>query len=292
MAINYTFNKVSMANFIDKTEVENEDYIKVIENNNSSACFVVCDGAGGAGVFSKEWAQYLADKTPTTPFVSQISSKQWFYETAKGFHDEFISTTDLSDLMLSKKVYRDGSYATFCACWLDLKAKKLYYSVIGDSFLFIFIWHEGGFIVKEIAPIQNQQNFDQNPELLNWLEESNVQMPLKEFQIEGETIILQASDGLAKWIILKLLLLDVGFIGELGINQSYLTSLSSEKNLLRKESMAIGSGSKSVEELLNFLKNISGDRKKFEVAMKELYENGEIEIDDYSLIYIDVNVSE
>lgn len=291
MALFYNFNKVSIANFLEKTDSENEDFTRIDETDKSYLCSVICDGAGGAGVFSKEWAQHLTENAPNTPFITEGDSHKWFYNTAKGFYDEFIVNKKLTDLMLSKKVYRDGSYATFCACWLDHKEHTLYYSVVGDSFLFIFSKSENLFTIKEVAPIQNQQSFDQNPELLNWLEESNVQMPLKEFKIEGETIILQASDGLAKWIILNLFILDAVSMNEIGINKSYLDSLSQDTNMLRKESLAIGSGIKSVNQLLCFLEEISGNRNNFESAMKELFEREEIEIDDYSLIYIDVNVS-
>jgi hypothetical protein len=282
---------VSIANFLDKEDDENEDYISVHEIDNKNASFILSDGAGGSGVFSKEWAQYLGDNTPNIPFVSESDSKEWFYKTATGFHDTVILNKQLTDLILSKKIYRDGSYATFCACWLDIKENSLTYSVIGDSFLFIFSKCENVFIIKEIAPIQNQQNFDENPELLNWLDENQVRMPIKKFEIVDESIIMQASDGLAKWIILNLILLDAASMSEIGVNQSYLNSLSQEKNLLRKESLAIGSGIKSVNELLLFLKEISTDKYKFTSAMKDLYENREIEIDDYSLIYIGANVS-
>lgn len=291
MAVNYTYNDVSIANFIDKIEVENEDYVKVNSTDNSFVNFVICDGAGGAGVFSKEWAQYLAERIPATPLEFENSSQEWFSKTARGFHDTVIFNKKLTDLMLNKKVYRDGSYSTFCSCWLDLNGNKLHYSVIGDSYLFILKKCEGNLIVEEIAPIQYQQNFDENPELLNWINELQSDIPFKSFTLEHEYVILMASDGLAKWIILNLILLDPESIQDLGISQNYMNSLSQEKNLLRKELIAVGSGNKTVAELFVFLKEISGERKKFESALKELYNNGEIEIDDYSLIYIEANVS-
>ncbi len=291
MPVNYTFNQVSIANFIDKTEIENEDCIQVKYIDNSFVCFVLCDGAGGAGIFSKEWAQFLAEKTPPIPFKINESSKIWFYETAKDFHDTVILHKNLSDLMLNKKVYRDGSYSTFCACWIDIQYEILSCSAIGDTFLFFFQKYYDDFVIKEIDPIQIQQNIDDSPELLNWNSDQQTIIPTKVFKLDGDSIIIIASDSLAKWILINILLLDPMALLEMGANQYYLNSLSVEKYMVRKESIARGSGMKSINDLLFYLKENSMETNKFRDSMKELYQNEEIDIDDYSLIYIENNVS-
>ncbi|CAN5666125.1 hypothetical protein BH10BAC2_BH10BAC2_02290 [soil metagenome] len=291
MAISYSKYAVSMANFVDKTELENEDFIKMNCDDQNYASFILCDGAGGVGVFSKEWAQHLANETLQMPDEFEKNSNEWFFKTSRSFHDTIILKKDLSDLMLSKKVYRDGSYSTFCACWLDLKGNKLFYSAIGDTYLFIFQNEGGNYKIKEVASVIDQQEFDENPKLLNWNIELKLNLPFKSFDLKEEFVFLMVSDSLAKWIILNLFLIDPIALPEIGFNQDYINSLSQEKYMVRKELINMGGGKKSFKELLLFLKEISSDKTKFKTSMEELYGNSEIEIDDYSLIYIEGNVS-
>jgi hypothetical protein len=291
MPIRFDSYHQSIANFQDKREDENEDFIKIDLSSDKYACFSLCDGAGGAGVFSAEWADFLVNSIPDFPLIYPRSSKEWFANTSKNFHDRVISNKNQSDLILIKKIYRDGSYSTLCTCWLDVKRCKLSYAAVGDTYLFIFQRQGKKIVTKEIYPINEQGDIDQNPKLLNWIIEMQLDLKVKEYIIESEFIILIASDSLAKWIILNLFLSDLSSLSEIDINQEYLTSLANERILNRKEAIAAGSGVKSTEDLLLFLKEIVSDSEKFKSTLLALNNNAELEADDYSLILIEGNVS-
>ena len=61
MAIQFSSYHNSIANFQDKSEEENEDFLKISLSTDKYSSFAICDGAGGAGVFSGEWAKYLVN---------------------------------------------------------------------------------------------------------------------------------------------------------------------------------------------------------------------------------------
>lgn len=291
MAIQITYQGQSIANFIDKKDEENEDSILMITTSDQFARFVICDGAGGAGVFSRDWAKFLSNSIPETPFLIADNSKEWFIKTAERFHDNVITSKNLSDLVLNKKVYNDGSYSTFCVCWIDTLNNKIYYAGIGDTIMFTFLKTDHDYELKWLFPIENNEHFNQNPELVNWIIPLENELPVREENINNKFNIVIASDNLANWIILNIHLIDPSVLKTAGVNQEYLNSLSEEAVLIRKEAIARGTGVKSISGLLEFLSDMSKDELNFREAMKILYENGEVEIDDYSLINIEGDVS-
>lgn len=291
MAIQIKYHCQSIANFIDKKDEENEDAILTNSSGEQFARFIICDGAGGAGVFSRDWAKFLCKSIPETPFVIAENSKEWFLKTAEQFHDHVIISKNLSDLVLNKKVYNDGSYSTLCVCWLDVLNDKIYYAGMGDTMMFTFLKTDKDFELKGLFPIEKNKHFNQNPELINWIIPFEKDLPVREEYLNDQFNVVIASDSLANWIILNIHLIDPSILKTAGVNQEYLNSLSEEAILIQKEAIARGTGVKSINGLLEFLSEISKSKLNFEETMTMLYENGEIKIDDYSLINIEGNVS-
>lgn len=291
MAIRFTYHGQSFANFIDKKDEENEDSILLNTSGEQFARFVICDGAGGAGVFSGDWAKYLCFSIPEKPDVIKDNSRDWFLKIAEQFHDNVIASKNLSDLVLSKKVYNDGSYSTFCVCWIDTLNNRIHYSGIGDTIMFTFLKTEQLYELKALFPIEKNRHFNQNPELVNWIIPLEKELPVCEDYLDNKFNIVIASDSLANWIILNIHLIDPSILKSAGVSQEYLNSLSEEAILIYKEAIARGTGVKSINGLLEFLGEMSSDKLNFEEAMKMLYENGEVEIDDYSIINIEGDVS-
>jgi len=294
MSVNINYqNKVSIANFIDKSENENEDFALIDANHNKSSLFyAVSDGAGGCGVFCKEWAKYLTINIPKNPqLINQSKSMDWFYKISQGFYEEVIAKQDLSDLVLQRKVFKEGSYATLVVCWIDKNSDKLFYSSIGDSCLFYFEKQNQIYQLKTISSLNQQDDIDDSPNLLNWNIEIKQQLPFNSFEIENDFKLILASDSLSKWILLNIVILDSSIMNETLFNKSFINSLQNEKQENRKLNIELGSNLKDLNGLFDFLKTASKGNDVFKQSMTNLYENSEIEIDDYSLIYVEGNVS-
>jgi hypothetical protein len=100
-----------------------------------------------------------------------------------------------------------------------------------------------------------------------------------------------ASDSLAKWILLNIAIIDFSSLVDLGLNQNFLKSLNNQNIEFKKSQMKMNHDFKTINNLLNYLKLISSTEDEYIRNMKLLHTNKEIEIDDYSLIYIEGNVS-
>jgi len=286
------YHSVSVANFIDKSESENEDAINVNHSQEEQfSSFVLCDGAGGSGVFCKEWAMFLAERVPVDPQLFFIPSENWYSETCRLFYENVIEKKDLSDLILNKKVHRDGSYSTFCSCWIDKINNKVTFSSIGDTCVFYFIHQEDTFHLTYITSINEQHSIDDSPELLNWNIELSKTFPHKEFSISSPFYIVMASDNLAKWILIHLENLDLPFFNPDHFERGFLSSMMNYKYLTLKEDLKKSYSFNSCEGFINELYIIGSNNYVFKEYLKNLYKKKEIELDDYSLIVIKGNVS-
>lgn len=294
MKIKIVYEKVvSTANFLDKTESENEDFASIYSNKNDLySLYKITDGAGGSGVFSKEWSKYLSENIPHNPSdFACDKSKDWFNSISKGFYEDIIAKQDLSDLILQRKVFKEGSYATLTVCWIDRQSNEIFTSSIGDSCFFYFEKSNEKHSLKAISSINQQNEIDEAPNLLNWNIELEKELPFDSFEIEHDFILVLASDSLSKWILLNIAMLDFSILTETHFNTNFINSLNNEKYQSRKSNIKLGSNLKDLKELFDYLKSISKDNDIFKKSMKILYENNELEIDDYSLIYVEGNVS-
>lgn len=285
---------VSIANFLDKTESENEDFASIDSNKNDLySLYKITDGAGGSGVFSKEWSKYLSENIPQNPSdFAYDKSKDWFNIISKGFYEDIIAKQDLSDLILQRKVFKEGSYATLTVCWIDRQSNEIFTSSIGDSCFFYFEKSNQKHSLKAISSLNQQNEIDEAPSLLNWNIELEKELPFDSFEIEHDFILMLASDSLSKWILLNIAMLDFSILTETHFNTNFINSLNSEKYQSRKSNIKLGSNLKDLNDLFDYLKSVSKDNEIFKQSMKILYENNELEIDDYSLIYVEGNVSE
>ena len=76
---------ISIHNFIDKSsEIENEDAVKYFEDDNIIK-IAMSDGAGGAGIYCKNWAEYLVNNQPAQSFINDSEINEWFLSNSKLF---------------------------------------------------------------------------------------------------------------------------------------------------------------------------------------------------------------
>lgn len=70
--------KFTYFNFIEKiSEDENEDAMNDVESEINFK-IAISDGAGAAGIYCKDWANFLVENQPVIPFKSKDNTLEWF----------------------------------------------------------------------------------------------------------------------------------------------------------------------------------------------------------------------
>lgn len=192
-------------NPIDKIFDENEDALRIeSKHDDSQKLIAISDGAGGVGIYCKQWAEFLVKNAPIEIPSEGINS--WFLETSKKFYFQN-SKIDFLDVETKEKFISSGSYATLLLLWLDNKNHILNYVGVGDSSLFIFRKDKKGqYHPIIIYPINNNEFIDQNPILLNWKKNSQFDS-VKKIDIQRGDVIFAASDSISRWMLENLLII-------------------------------------------------------------------------------------
>ncbi len=155
MLPNKTYKK-SVHNFIDKiSENENEDAISHIVCEDFEK-IAVSDGAGGAGIYCKSWAEHLVSNQPDNPFVDKANADEWFLKNSESFYIENIEAINKKDSFVLEKFIKEGSYATLVFVWWNKQTNILHYSGVGDTTLFIFRKNINDYKPILITPIDEQ----------------------------------------------------------------------------------------------------------------------------------------
>jgi hypothetical protein len=289
MTIKLDISEQSIANPLEYTGKVNEDFIF---NHLSGGIhrFVLCDGAGGQGVFCKEWAEFLAKSIPDSPdqFIDGFDS--WYQRISHEFYSFILQSKDLSDPVLQSKFYKQGSLSTLLTLWIDTSDSKISFAGIGDSFLFHF--QRGKFWeLSSVFPVNDLNGIDDFPALVTWGVDA-VESPSFHIQaLLSDSIFILASDSLAKWLILLIDILDPLLLEKVGVSKSYRESLGTEKYRIKKEKMVIESQAKDISGLLHNLKEIAKTETSFRASMQELLQLGFVDQDDFSLVIIETYVS-
>lgn len=290
MNISLSTNIVTISKLFDQTENEDFPFHHSIDEEDYSL-WVVCDGAGGSGVFCKEWAKHIAENIPVNPIEFESNYKNWFREISERFYDDVLSKADLSDLILNKKVHRDGSNSTMSALWVNKRKNEIYFSNVGDSCIFYFEKNENKIIPKFITPYNAFNEIEPpSPTLLNWNEPITDNIDFGCEEIKNNFIILIASDSLSRWIIQALSIIDYASVSNV-FKTNFLQSLNTGKYEERKVAIHLNSTYSSTDELLKYLQKSSESIDFFKTNLKGLIESEQIDLDDYSLIFIEGNVS-
>lgn len=279
-------------NFSEKEANQNED-AKIHKVDSRNGLFAICDGAGGAGVFSKEWANFLVNSIPDDSRILFEDPQAWFVELSQRFYSEVIDKKDLSDLLLDKKVHRDGSYSTISVCWINEEQRKITLSSIGDSCCFYFTKQNKNepFQLKHMTSLNEQNSLFENPNLVNWNNLDLPTFPKHEFQIENDYVVVLASDSLAKWLLTNIFVLQPDFFNVSNFNQSFLDSLVDARFGKVIESIKQSQSTFTINELIKKIHMITKSKNSFEAYIKELVDTNEIEKDDCTLILIGNAVS-
>jgi hypothetical protein len=170
------------------------------EKSEDAFCYTenywaVADGAGGVGIFAAEWAKYLLEKLPKTPFAQANEMIQW----ANEIWEEFYQTIDNQELAveIKSKFIEEGSLATLIAAYYD--GKRLRAISYGDSALLLYNAKK-----NTLRALPSELNtYVKNPFLINWKEEILPEgIKTMDFSWKKQEQILLCSDALAQFLLL------------------------------------------------------------------------------------------
>jgi len=251
----------------------NEDSFFVSEN-----CIAVSDGAGGCGLYSDEWSQYLINNLPKEkPIKTFVELDKWIDHIWESFYYEHELRTQQGDGLLQSKFYSEGSCATLVSGWCSNK-KEVVWCSYGDSVLF----HYNRTNKTLVHSFTKLADFSNSPMLISCkesLDESGFRSGM--FHIVDDSVVFAASDALSHYILMMYMLAN---------RNSYADELD---EMLHTHS--INSNMLQVADTLNFdfekdvidsIANIVDKPLLFEAKMKELYSLGVLDIDDYTIVFL------
>ena len=259
----------SLHNPIDKEPHEMEDAIE-IKFDNGIKSIAISDGAGGVGIYCKEWANYLVNHSPNFLF-SEEKINEWFMEISQNFFHHQINNINI-DNSVKDKFITTGSFATSLYLWIDYNKKTLYYTGVGDSTVFILRKSIDDYETILIYPIDKNEFLDQNPLLLNWRIKNKIDK-INSIQIQNGDIVIAATDAISRWILLNLRMLNPIIIEKLCPN------LKIDENTLINFKLDNYTFN-NLDDLLNYLKNTEFQKLD---NLKNMIISGVLEADDYTL---------
>lgn len=262
---------VSIAKFNDITP--NEDSFFVSEN-----CIAISDGAGGCGLYSNEWSQYLIYNLPKNNPISTFGElDSWIEQIWESFYNEHELLVQQGDGLLQSKFYNEGSCATIVSGWIT-SAKEVRWCSYGDSV--IFHYNRSSKILEH--SFTKLSDFSNSPMLISCkesLEESGFKSGT--FHIDKDSVVFAASDALSHYILMMYMLANRSIFSDELNDELYCRS--SNSNLLHVADTLDFDFEKDVLDTLAFLID---KPLIFEEKMKELHCQGVLDIDDYTLVFL------
>lgn len=271
----------SIHNFIDKDSVdENEDAIAYIQEPVFDR-MAVSDGAGGAGIYCKAWANHLVKNQPNLPFENATNADEWFLSISESFYKENIHLINKTDPFILEKFIKEGSYATLLLVWWNKKTNILNYVGIGDTSMFVFRKNGEEYEPILISPINEQNSLDDFPKLLNWNKELIYDLSSCEIELRHNDILILCTDSIARWIILHLIVLDTirsqRILGESIVNSIDPTQLENIKSSIAFKNVS--------HLLLKIEKTVNKSETFFKNEIEKSINANVLEKDDFTILF-------
>jgi len=232
--------------------------------NNDDCIVGLADGAGGTGVFAKEWGEFLISNLPKSPIksikdVDNFIDKHWNY-----FYDDH---SEISDTFLKSKFEIEGSSATMFAIWFTNKELNLF--SYGDAIAFKWNYKNKDFQV--FSSLKDINELNSNPYLINWKTESHDESGLytDSITLQKDEVLLIASDAFAAHIW-----------------SSYLSLHSSGVHSNKIATLIQNFSINNFDHFIDELNNIIDNQDLFEKYCKNQVEADTLWNDDCSLLII------
>ena len=187
---------------------DSENYdASVLKFEKDRGLCVISDGSKSKGILSDKWADFLCQKTGFSPLES-IKGLRLFLDTVwQEFYEE--TRAGIKDVFLQNAFEKQGSFATYTACWFRQENDKLFYRWLsyGNSTVLIYNQKNDELFVPSYG--KNLLGFLNNKGLLNWKEDDLQEKYLlsgKEQALNADTKIILASDAMAEHLALSYLI--------------------------------------------------------------------------------------
>jgi serine/threonine protein phosphatase PrpC len=263
-----------------ESESENEDALDFEEKNGFFRA-AIADGAGGAGIFCRDWSRFLVKQQPKKPFNSADEASKWFIGISRDFFEAMMPSIDITDSFIVEKFHNHGSYSTLVFIWLRVDTNELYYWGLGDSVLLVFDEVNGESLPKLIYPITEQQRIDQPPKLINWSKQlGNVE--IKMIKVQSGQRIIMATDGLGRWLIeLLTMLVPSEMLNVLG--QPLFSSVNENRDLI--EQLRLKNEFDSISTLLDYIQTgLTRPKSIIRSNLISRIQLGELDRDDLTIL--------
>lgn len=239
--------------------------------------FAISDGAGGCGVFSDKWSEYLVSHLPeSSPIISPDEFDNWLDGICDTFYEKCEDIAKGLDPMFLNKFYKEGSYATIAAVWKTMQNECICMTY-GDSVVFHY-----DYTTKVLEhSFTKLGDFSNPPYLINVLEPiTKSAFRTRSFSLTESSVIFAATDALSHFILMMYM------VSKLDVYENELKEIISKQNPNSQlVSMAL-SQKVNFDDILNRLINSAKNKSDFDLFIHELYENGLIDIDDYTLVVL------
>lgn len=239
--------------------------------------FAVSDGAGGCGVFSDKWSDYLVNHLPEkTPLTDAEEFDKWLDDICDTFYVQCEEIAKGLDPMFLNKFYKEGTFATLAAVW-KISSNECKCITYGDSVVFHYDYK-----TKELEhSFTKLSDFSNPPYLINVLEPiTKSAFKTRTFTLTDSSVIFAATDALSHYILMMYM------ASKLNVYENELKEIISKQNPnSRFVSLAIDQVV-NFDEVLNKLICSVQNEKDFESSIRELNLNGLIDIDDYTLVVL------
>ncbi len=253
--------------------IPNEDRFR-LENP-----IAVSDGAGGAGLFTGEWAEYLCNHLPVEPISTFELFTGWINSIWEPFCNNHQPVAESRGI--GAKFLSDGSWATLVSVWLpesnDLPFRWLAY---GDSTIFVFDLEAKNL---DFCSVRDINLYNESPFLINWKEDPlPAGFSCGEFILNKNQIILLASDAMSQYILLGYLLQHKS---ESAKEQLDLLAASGSRLLVQLAKMKIApNATLFFDDTLPKLIESLHSNENFQTLTNNLKQQGHLAFDDYTLL--------
>lgn len=253
--------------------IPNEDHFR-LENP-----IAVSDGAGGAGLFTAEWAEYLCNHLPAMPIETFEALTGWINSIWEPFCNKYQTVAE--ERGIGAKFLSDGSWATLVSIWFPKGNQSYKWLAYGDSAIFVFDLEEKSL---DFCSVKDINLYTESPYLINWKEDpSPVGFSNGEFILKKNQIVLLASDAMSQYILLKYL---IGENSESAKSQLSMLEASGSRLSVQLAKMKIASDacdffSITLPELIESLNSV----ECFQRLTDKLKQKGFLAFDDYTLLF-------
>lgn len=266
-------NYITLKKFTDN--IPNEDSCHVLEN-----MIAISDGAGGCGVFASDWSRYLVEKiairSNETPITSFEELDDWVGEIWESFYNEHESKAMEYDGIFQTKFYQEGAYATLAVAW-KTGDDTCHWVTFGDSVVFHYSKSKG----QLEHSFTKLSDFSRPPYLISCKD------PLQKegfnsgnFILEDDSVVFAASDALSHYILMMYYVThsdeykdEIEELLKSHTTDAQMVSIAQNDNI-------------TFDVVIGHLQDISRNQELFDKFVKNLYERGVLDIDDYTLAFL------